>query len=73
MVKCVPKKYTTEVDYLDPVWNSNGFKKNTYDSEKNLLSTKTLNTISIWPIGINNVDEENLNIKRKKPFNPAWL
>lgn len=67
MVKCVPKQYTNNFDYDQYVWSTSGFKKTTYDSGS-ILNTKKLNQLYIWPIGYNNVDEENLNLNIKELF-----
>jgi hypothetical protein len=66
IIKCVPKKYTREVKYEDAVWTEKGFKMRQYDATGKKLKTNTMNKVSIWPIGMNNIDEEQLNLNTKK-------
>jgi hypothetical protein len=68
IIKCVPKKYTREVQYEDKVWTEKGFKLRKYDSTGQNLSTNIMNKVSIWPIGFNNLDEERVNLNTKKPL-----
>jgi hypothetical protein len=68
MIKCVPEKYVREVDYEDMAWNERGFKVRTYDDQGTKLNENKMNKVSIWPIGYNNIDEEQLNLRKKKPL-----
>ena len=68
MIKCVPEKYVREVEYEDMAWNERGFKVRNYDDAGKKLSEKKMKPVSIWPIGYNNIDEEQLNLRKKKPL-----
>lgn len=64
-IRIVKKEYTNEVKYEKSVWNEKGFAKIVYDENNKVLSNKTLNKVSIWPIGYNFLDEERINQRKR--------